>query len=600
MVVMDSYQSAKEEIKRTADIAEVIGQYVQLRKAGLHHVGLCPFHGDKDPSFTVNQSKQIFHCFGCKKGGDVFAFWMEYHKVSFPQAVKDLAERYHVTLPEREMTPYQKREKELSEAIYELNEIAAGYFHNILLKSDKGLEGREYLKKRSLNSDIAREFMLGFAPAEWNGLTNFLKAKKKDLDRAGQAGLLVPKEKGFYDRFRGRVIFPIYNLRGQVAGFGARVMDKSLPKYLNTPETPVFHKGELLYGLHDAYEAIRGSGRVVIVEGYTDVLALRKHGFKEAVATLGTALTKDHIKKLKGYAKEAVVVFDADAAGKGATIKSLPLFLNEGMSARVIALPEGDDPDTFVNSRGLTGFNELLERSVPIFEFYLDLKLSRRDDNIESQVGILAEVLPVLSELSSESQRSLYVRRLAEKSGISESIVSSELRKQGAFSDDEGQKNRLKKRLSGSVVSNIDELSILNIIAHSPATAGRLKDSDCRLLISDPVIMDIFDSICSLCKEGEASAPETLVEGIGDGASRERYREAILSAPAYRDPGEVEQVLKEFEFKARAIRISNSSRKTGNDLEKKNLILKQKSEQDRARKRLLNADPGNAGVGKVK
>ncbi|MBN1627285.1 MAG: DNA primase [Deltaproteobacteria bacterium] len=595
---MEAYQSAKEEIKRTADIVEVIGQYVQLKKAGQNYIGLCPFHGDKDPSLTVNRSKQMFHCFGCKKGGDVFAFWMEYHKVSFPQAMRELAEKYHIALPEDEMTPARKKEKELEEAIFELNSLAAGYYNQILLKSEKGAPGREYLKKRSINSEIAEEFLLGFAPPEWNGLTNFLKGKKADLQRAAQAGLIISKDRGYYDRFRGRVIFPIHNIRKQVAGFGARVTDKSLPKYLNTPETPVFHKGELLYGLHSAYQGIRESGRVVIVEGYTDVIAMKKHGFNEAVATLGTALTKEHVRKLKGYAKEAMVVFDSDAAGKGATLKSLPLFINEDMTAKVIVLPEGDDPDTFMNSRGLQGFLEYLEKSVPIFEFYLDLKLSRRDESIEDQVGILKETLPVLSEVNSESKRLLYVRRLSEKSHIPESIILGELKNNAPSARGDEQENRLKKRLSGIVVPNLDELSILNLLAHFPDTAGRLMEIGCRLLLSDPIIMKIFDSLCIVSGDETEHAPDAMVERIEDTAARERYRETLLSASKYRDRSEVELALKEFEFKAKGIMISDSSRKTGNDLEKKNLILKMKTEQDRALNKFSKIDSGKTGNSK--
>jgi len=578
---MDSYQSAKEEIKRTADIVEVIGQYVQLRKAGQHHVGLCPFHGDKDPSFTVNQSRQMFHCFGCKKGGDIFAFWMEYHKVSFPQAMRELAERYHVTLPQKDLTPSEKREKDLGELIFEINVLSAGYYNNILLKSNKGAPGREYLKKRSLNREIAEEFLLGFAPDEWNGLTNYLKNRKVDLNKAAQAGLLIAKEKGFYDRFRGRVIFPIHNLRKEIAGFGGRVMDKSLPKYLNTPETPVFHKGELLYGLHAAYQAIRESGRVVIVEGYTDVLALRKHGFNQAVATLGTALTKEHVRKLKGYAKEAMVVFDSDAAGKGATLKSLPLFLNEGMTAKVIALPEGDDPDTFVNSKGLEGFTDCLERSVPIFDFYLDLKLSQSDESIENQVEILKDVLPVLSEVNNDSHRSLYIRKLSEKSRIPESIVLGELKRQDPADDFGEQGKRLNKRLADSRLK-IDDLAILNLLAHFPDTAGRLMESECRLLLSDSTVIDIFDSICAMYKADKGTVPGAIAEGIADSTARERYREALLSQPKYSDRNDVERALKDFELKVQGIKISNSYKNTGNDLEKRNLILMQKRQHAQA------------------
>jgi DNA primase len=512
--------------------------------------------------------------------------------------MRELAERYHITIPEKEMTPSQKKEKELSEALYDINELAAEYFNNILLKSDKGAPGREYLKKRSLNREIALDFMLGYAPDEWNGLTNFLKGKKADLEKAAQAGLIIAKEKGFYDRFRGRVIFPIHNLRKQIAGFGARVMDKSLPKYLNTPETPVFHKGELLYGLHTAYQGIREKGLVVIVEGYTDVLALRKNGFNEAVATLGTALTKEHVTKLKGYAKEAMVVFDSDAAGKGATLKSLPLFLNEGMTARVIALPEGDDPDTFVNSRGLQGFLECLEKSVPIFEFYLDLKLSGSNESIEDQVGILKELLPVLSEVNSESQRALYVRKLSERSRIPESIVLSELKKQGVTPAVDEQESRLKKILSGKTAKNQDDIYILNLLAHFPATAGRLIDSGCRMLLSDPVVMDIFDSVCELYKRDRETDPEILAEGLVNEAARERYREAILSPPIYRD--DVEQALQSFELKVKKINLSMSYRNTGTDLEKKNLILKQRREHDRALNRTSKTDSGKAVTSRPK
>jgi DNA primase len=266
---MESYESAKDEIKRVADIVELIGQYVQLKKAGRNHVGLCPFHGEKDPSFTVSPSKQMFHCFGCRKGGDIFAFWMEYHKVSFPQAMKDLAERYHVRLPEKEFSPLQREKQELRDQIFEINEIAARYYNQILTKSEKGRPGMEYLEKRSLDKDVIKDFMLGYAPSVWDSLTRFLKGKRTDMDKAVKAGLVISgKDREYYDRFRGRVMFPIHNLKRQVTGFGGRVLDESLPKYLNTPETPVFRKGELLYGLHSAYQAIKESGRVVIVEGW--------------------------------------------------------------------------------------------------------------------------------------------------------------------------------------------------------------------------------------------------------------------------------------------------------------------------------------------
>jgi DNA primase len=427
---MGDYQSAKEEVRRAADIVELIGQFVQLRKAGQNFVGLCPFHSEKDPSFTVSPSRQMFHCFGCKKGGDVFSFWMDYHKVAFPQALKDLADRYRVPLPEKPLTPFEREKMELRELLFKLNEIAAEYFHGLLTKSEKGRPGRTYFQKRSIPKETILEFKLGYAADEWDGLVSVLERKNVDLEKAAQVGLLIPRKNGgYYDRFRGRVIFPILNLRQQIVGFGGRVLDDSLPKYVNTPETPIFHKGEFLYGLHAAYKTIRDSGRAVVVEGYTDVLALRRHGLQEAVATLGTALTREHIRRLKGYAKEAVVVFDADSAGKAAAIKSLSSFMNEGLSSRVMVLPEGNDPDSYVNKNGLDTFLALLSGSVPMFEYYLDLKLSYRGDEVEGKVSVLKEILPVLGALNNASQQSLYVRRLSEKLGVAESAVLEELGK---------------------------------------------------------------------------------------------------------------------------------------------------------------------------
>ncbi|MBW2609785.1 MAG: DNA primase [Deltaproteobacteria bacterium] len=555
---MDPYQSAKEEIKRAADIAELIGQYVQLKKTGLNHVGLCPFHSEKDPSFTVSPSKQMFHCFGCKKGGDIFDFWMEYHKVPFAQAMRDLAGRYHVTLPERKMTPFQRRKMELSELLFKINRTAAEYFHYILTESEKGRSGRAYLDKRSVDKEIIQEFMLGYAPEEWDGLTNFLKRKKKDMDKAAQAGLIIAKKNGgYYDRFRGRVIFPIFNLRKQIVGFGGRVLDDSLPKYLNTPETPVFRKGELLYGLHSGYKSIRESRRAVIVEGYTDVLALKRHGFNEAVATLGTALTRDHIRKLKGYTKEAVVVFDADAAGKGAAIKSMPLFINEGLTSRVMVLPEGDDPDSFVNKRGLEGFLELLNGAMPMFEFYLDLKLTRLNDGIDGQVSLLKEILPVLIELNNDSQRSLYVRRLSERTGIAESIVLAELRNRQAYQSGKEHADNIRKRLSSSKAKRGDDLPLLNLLIHAPHTMNRLMNRDCKLLLSDPIVMEIFDSMYEIYnREGEIT-PAEMLEKLEGESTRERFREVMLSSPIYPDEV-VEQAVNEFEDRVHKIKLSES------------------------------------------
>ena len=570
---MESYQDAKDEIKRAADIAELIGQYVQLKKAGQNHVGLCPFHGEKEPSFTVNSSKQMFHCFGCKKGGDIFAFWMEYHKVSFPQAMKDLAERYHITLPEKEYSPLQKEKLELRDLLFEINETAARYYNHILTKTEKGRPGMEYLRKRSLGEDVIKNFMLGYAPSEWDSLTRFFKGKRIDMDKAVKAGLIIPnKDRGYYDRFRGRVLFPIHNLKKQVTGFGGRVLDESLPKYLNTPETPVFRKGELLYGLHSAYQAIRESGRVVIVEGYMDVLALQSHGFNEAVATLGTALTKDHIRKVKGYAVEAVVVFDSDTAGKVATIKSLPVFLNEGFTAKVMVLPEGDDPDSFVNKRGLKTFLGFLNESMPMFEFYIDLKISQINKGIEGQVSLLKEILPVLSDVDNDIQRSLYARRFSERSGIAESIVLNELGNLRSNRHEERDEKGLRERLSRFKMEISPERDLLNLMIHYPQAMDRLIDTGYRILLSDPDIIGIFRCMDEMYRKEACVRSDEILERLEGESARETFREIMLSAPICPDDT-LEQAIIEFKNKISKIKLSNSLRNAIGDLEGSTQLL---------------------------
>jgi DNA primase len=579
---MGDYQSAKEEVRRAADIVELVGQFVQLRKAGQNYVGLCPFHSERDPSFTVSPSRQMFHCFGCKKGGDVFTFWMDYHKVDFPQALKDLADRYQVSLPEKPLTPFEREKMELKELLYKLNGMAAAYFHAILTKSEKGGPGRTYFEKRSIPKETILEFSLGYAPDEWDGLVRFFQKKKMDLKKAAEAGLLIPRKNGgYYDRFRGRIIFPILNLRQQIVGFGGRVLDDSLPKYVNTPETPIFHKGESLYGLHVAYKSVRESGRAVLVEGYTDVLALKRHGFDQAVATLGTALTRQHVRRLKGYAKEAVVVFDADSAGKAAAIKSLSSFMNEGLSSRVMVLPEGNDPDSYVNENGLNSFLALLDASLPMFEYYLDLKLSQTGDEVEGQVSALKEIIPVLGELSNASQQSLYVRRLSEKLGVSESAVLEELDKWQKHHSWQGNMGGLRERLSASKAKNIDDFHLLNLFIHYPHTVERLVELDYKVLLSDPVVIGIFDSLIEIYGREGKMTPADILERLPGDPARERFREAMLSSPIY--PNDmVEQALDEFEAKIRKIKLAESNIKAiqEKDLERSNRILELKRKRE--------------------
>jgi len=578
---MASYQSAKEEIRRAADIVELVGQFVQLKKTGRNFVGLCPFHAEKDPSFTVNPERQTFHCFGCKKGGDIFAFWMEYHSSTFPEAVRDLAERYHVTISEGYSATAEKKKAAQTSALYKINDIAADYFQKALAQSAKGEPARGYLKRRGISKEIITDCRLGYALDEWDGLIKVLKQHGADMNMAAQAGVIIQKEKGgYYDRFRGRVIFPILDLRQHVVGFGGRVLDDSLPKYLNTPETPIFHKGDFLYGLHASFKAIREKGRAVIVEGYMDWLALRRHGLEEVVATLGTALTDRHVRKLKGYAKEAVIVFDSDEAGKTAALKSLHVFANEGLSARAVVLPAGHDPDSFVNEKGLDRLLGLLDKASPMFDFFLEQKLTERDSD-EGKVRALKELLPVLSEIRDFTLRSLYVQRLSEKIGIREDVVLSELKTSMKNLSGKAIGKCVKERLSElrAEKSSIGDLQLLNLLVHYPHTVSKLMDCDCKILLSDPQIIEIVDTIFErYLKEGPFS-PDDLLESLKSEASRGQLREILHRPSIIFSDEEVEQAVAEFEKKAHQKKIAaslESFRKASGDAEALNDLLKMK------------------------
>ncbi len=571
---MPSHQSAKEEIKRAADIVQVIGQFVQLKKAGKNFIGLCPFHAEKDPSFTVSSDRQMFHCFGCKKGGDIFAFWMDYHGLTFPEALKDLAERYNVQITDKFSATEEKRRSNLRETLLKINEAAALYFQQALSKTARENPAADYLKKRAISKEIISEFRLGYALDKWSGIVDYLKKHNIDPEKAVQAGLIIPKKGGgYYDRFRGRIMFPILNLRGQVVGFGGRVLDDSLPKYLNTPETPVFHKGEFPYGLHASFKAIRQKGLAVIVEGYMDLLALRRHGLDEVVATLGTALTDQHIRKIKGYAKEAVVVFDPDEAGRNAALRSLPLFLNEGLPARAVVLPDGHDPDSFVNAKGLPEFLKLLDSAPSMFDFFLDQKLTQDDSDIEGKVHVLKEILPVLSQLRNAAQRSLYVGRLSERIGIKEEVVLSELKSLNQDRSGDTLERGLKSRLTDPKLDKkIGDIQLLNLLVHHPKTVTGLMDSGCKALLSDDTASRIVEVIFEKYRREGQFSPENIEETLDNDDVRIRLREVMVAGSIYSDQ-EVKQAVEEIREKARQKRLSDEVAAAKSDPEALNKML---------------------------
>ncbi len=418
------------EILNTSDIVDVISESVILKKAGRNFFGLCPFHSEKTPSFSVNAGKQIFHCFGCSSGGNVFSYVMKYHGISFPEAAKMLARKYNITIETRDIDPARRKQLNLNESLFRLNKTVMGVFTDVLRTSPRAEKARLYLNQRKISDETIQKFRLGFSLDSWDSIVKVLKDLKVSKHTAIQSGLILERQQktGYYDRFRNRIMFPIFDVNMQAAGFGGRVMDDSMPKYMNSPETPVYNKSRILYGLHAAKQHCRQTGLVYIVEGYFDFLSLYQNGIKNTVASLGTALTPDHVRILKGYAKKMVLVFDSDAAGISAAKRSIKIFMNEGVDTRVLVLPEGNDPDSFVVKQGPDAFYELAETAGTVMQFLLQVAIDTHGLSVEGRIRVLDDMKQHLVLIQDYALRSLYIKELAETLNIDERAVLEKVR----------------------------------------------------------------------------------------------------------------------------------------------------------------------------
>lgn len=418
------------EILNASDIIEVISDSVTLKKAGRNYFGLCPFHSEKTPSFSVSPQKQIFYCFGCSAGGNVISFLMKLHQISFPEAVNVLAKRYGVTLESHVISSMEKQKLELKEGLYRVNKKIKEYYTAQLKDGVSSLRAREYLERRAISQDIIDEFCMGYAPDKWDSVVLQLKHMRISRNMAEQSGLVLKRKNssGYYDRFRNRIIFPIFDVNMQVAGFGGRVLDETMPKYLNSPETPIYSKGKILYGLHAAKQYCRQEGEVYIVEGYFDFISLYQSGIKNCVATLGTALTKEHIRLLKGYASRIFLVFDSDDAGINAAKRSVDLFVRESIELRIIILPKGQDPDSFITEHGSKAFKAVALMAMSAIEFLTEMAIKKYGLSIEGKVSALEEIKIHVAAIQDTTARSLYVKETAHRLGIDEDAVLEKVR----------------------------------------------------------------------------------------------------------------------------------------------------------------------------
>lgn len=417
-----------EEIRTSIDIVDVISEYVTLKKGGRNYFGLCPFHNEKSPSFSVSQEKQIYHCFGCSEGGNAISFIMKVENITFTEAIEILAKRARIELPEADISDDLKKKNNLKEKIYELNVEAARFYHQNLV-SPAGKYAEEYLVKRGLNQNTIKKFGLGYSLDQWDSLNKYLLSKGFSQDLIIKAGL-AKKSKGnsIFDVFRDRIIFPIIDVKGKVIGFGGRTTKDAMPKYLNSAETLVFNKSRNLYCLNIAKNS--NDRKIIIVEGYMDAISLYQFGINNAVASLGTALTENQAKLMSKYCDEVIIAYDSDTAGQAATIRGMEILNDAGLNVKILQMPEGKDPDEYIRKFGVEKFKGLINNSKTFIQFKMDMLRAQININsLDGKITFLNKMSEILSKIDNVIERDAYIKILSNQTGISEDSINAQINK---------------------------------------------------------------------------------------------------------------------------------------------------------------------------
>ena len=505
-----------DEIRDRTDIVAVISEHVVLKKSGKNFKGLCPFHSEKTPSFSVSPEKRIYHCFGCGTGGNVFKFLMEIQNISFPDAIKHLAERTGIPLPRNASGHHPDPKQKERDALRKLNESATRYFQSLLKNPEGGLNARNYLSSRHFDSGILDRYRIGWSAPTWRGLLNHVQQKSSvTMERLVQSGLVIQKEDGsnVYDRFRGRVIFPIKDLHGNIIGFGGRaIAEEDQPKYLNSSETLLYQKGETLFGIDQAKHAIRRKNQVILVEGYFDQMRAVQHGIDHVVATCGTALTAKQAGILRNHAETAILVFDSDPAGRSAAGKGFDILLEHGLNVKIVVLPEGQDPDSFIHEQGADKFLEKIRRAKPFIESYIDALVQETPGKTPAdRVKMANQILPLLAKIQNNVERTAWLEKFTDITGIDDLAFLKELKK--AFSQNQ---TRLAE-------TENDSVSLLNLEKHLVQLILSDKETACAILqeldpgeFSDPALRTIAQTCRQKIDAGEDLRLDQLLDQTED------------------------------------------------------------------------------------
>ncbi|RKD27629.1 DNA primase [Caminicella sporogenes DSM 14501] len=431
-------ESLIDEVLHSNDIIDIISEYVNLKRTGRNYKGLCPFHTEKTPSFMVSQDKQLYHCFGCGAAGNVINFIMNIENLDFIDALEFLAEKAGINIEQYKENNGNQEIYIKKQKLYEINRQAAIFFYKNLTKNDN--EGIRYLKKRGLNIETIKKFGLGYAINDWEALNKYLLAKGYSQKLIYEAGLVIKREKssGYYDRFRNRVIFPIISTTKKILGFGGRVLDDSIPKYLNSPESLIFNKRNILYGLNLARSELGKERKLILVEGYMDVIALYQYGIKNVIATLGTALTANHGELLKRYCDEVIIAYDSDTAGESATIRGLDVLNEVGCKVKVIKLDRNMDPDEYIRKNGKDSFLEKIKNALPLLDYKIELIKKKYDLSLnEGKIHFLQESIEIIKKLiKSPVEREIYVKKLSKETDVPANVINSEIYGNNKFKKD--------------------------------------------------------------------------------------------------------------------------------------------------------------------
>ena len=522
-----------DDVKNQADIVRIVSDYVTLKKRGANHMACCPFHSEKTPSFNVHQTKGIYKCFGCGAGGSIFDFIMRIEGCSFPEAVRIIAEKSGIPIPVVEETEDFKKLAHDREAILKLNEWAASFFENQLKLEQEGERAREYIASRGINDDTQKLFRIGYAPDRWDGLINHLREMGATTDEIDSSGLAVVKEQGgFYDRFRGRVIFPITDSQNRVIAFGGRVMGEGEPKYLNSPETAVYIKGRNLYGLAHSKNQIRNLGFAILVEGYLDCIIPFQEGVHNVVASLGTALTDSQVRLLRRYMDQPQIVvnFDPDSAGQAATMRSIEMLLTEGFKANILHMPTDEDPDEYVRAHGGESFLKLLKTTQPYIEYIINTVTAGSDISRPSgKVEAINSILPHLARMRDKVARADYADQIADRLRVDSRVIRDELRRVAT----NRQQSLDPKRVRAAQEITVAERQLLELMLASSdvrrAIAPNLKEEDYGELATAA----IFSAIITLHDEEAEIDFSTLTDRMEGEQERELISALIISDLAW-------------------------------------------------------------------